>query len=270
MIKRILFTLSIFLICFSLNSQNKEKLIFGKVIDSIGAVENANVINLRSNKGTFTNENGEFKMIAALGDSLRISSIQYITSFIIVNKFSLDKKKMEIYLKTATQVLDEFEIKRNKLLGILGIDGKSVPKNVQDSLLRSTMDFSNVAWDKWDIDDVTNTKVKPPVVNTDPNLAFVGAGASIIVPFKASEKYWALIRELKFKESFPAKLFIDLGAKFFLVDLKIPPEKYYHFLEYCNPLGIENLYKENKKLEVIKMLREESISYLKIINSEEK
>ena len=86
--------------------------------------------------------------------------------------------------------------------------------------------------------------------------------------FKNSEKYWALIRELKFKESFPTKIFLDLGAKFFLVDLKIPPEKYYHFLEYCNPLGIENLYRQGKKLEVIKILRKESVTYLDIINEE--
>jgi hypothetical protein len=45
-------------------------------------------------------------------------------------------------------------------------------------------------------------------------------------------------------------------------------EKYFHFLEYCNPLGIENLHKEGKNLELIKILRTESISYLKIIKKE--
>jgi len=269
MTKKILFTFSFFLIAFSIYSQKNEKLIFGKVRDSSKVVKNANVINLRSNQGTFTNDNGEFKIPAALGDTLRISSVQYRTGYIVVNKFSLDKKKIEIYLKTTTEILDGFEMKRNRLLGILGIDGKSVPKSVQDSLLGVTMDFSNVVWGSWDVNDVTNTKVKPPVVNTDPNSKFVGVGASASIPFRASEKYWALIRELKFKGSFPRKLFIDLGAKFFLVDLNIPPERYYHFLEYCNPLGIEDKYKEGEKLEVIQILREQGLSYLDIINSEE-
>jgi hypothetical protein len=70
---------------------------------------------------------------------------------------------------------------------------------------------------------------------------------------------------LAFKKAFPFKILSELGEKFFFDDLKIPIEKYFHFLEYCNPLGIEKLHKEGELLEIIKILRTESVSYLIII-----
>lgn len=54
----------------------------------------------------------------------------------------------------------------------------------------------------------------------------------------------------------------EFGEKYFFSILKIPKEKYYHFLETCNPLGIEELYKEGKKLEVIEILNKEAKEYL--------
>jgi hypothetical protein len=57
-----------------------------------------------------------------------------------------------------------------------------------------------------------------------------------------------------------------LGEDFFFIQLKIPKERYYHFLEYCNPLGIEKKYKNGEILEVIEILKNESSNYLKIIN----
>ena len=100
---------------------------------------------------------------------------------------------------------------------------------------------------------------------TDPNLAFVGAGAGVEIPFKYSERLWALRRDLAFKKSFPARILNELGQKFFFEELKIPVEQYYHFLEYCNPLGIEKLYKDGNILAVIEILKKEQIEYLKII-----
>ena len=64
-------------------------------------------------------------------------------------------------------------------------------------------------------------------------------------------------------------LLSEFGETFFENDLKIPIKNYYSFLEYCNPLGIENLFKENRKIELINMLRKESIAYLLIVNKKE-
>ena len=62
--------------------------------------------------------------------------------------------------------------------------------------------------------------------------------------------------------------FIRLLRVTILVLLKIPKEKYFHFLEYCNPLGVEDLYKTNK-LKVITILKKESKTYLAILSKKE-
>ena len=65
-------------------------------------------------------------------------------------------------------------------------------------------------------------------------------------------------------------LFSEFGETFFKNDLKIPMKKLYNFLEYCNPLGIEDLYKQNRKIELINVLKNESSTYLLLINDKEK
>lgn len=268
MLKKIL-PLILFILFTSIGfSQINRIIINGKVVDSISTVRNANIINLKTNQGTFTSDDGEFRIFVKEGDSLRFSSVQHNTSFIVVNKKNITDKYIAVRIKYATVVLDTFELKRNNLSGRLGIDSKQVPRNKKDSLLRKVMDFSNVDFSEKDftIDDIE--KAKPPIVNTmDGAMPMIG-GATISMPFKDSERLWALRKELARKKEFPYKIMSELGEKFFFERLKIPVDNYFHFLEYCNPLGIEKMHKEGKILDLIKLFQKESKSYLEIIKKE--
>jgi hypothetical protein len=151
-------------------------------------------------------------------------------------------------------------------MGILGADLKDVPRSKKDSLLRNVMDFSDINFKEKDktIDEIE--RVRPPIANTmEGAMPMAGSGAAVSIPFQGSAKLWALRKDLAQKKAFPYKILSELGDKFFFDELKIPVDNYYHFLEYCNPLGIEDLHKNGKQLEVIKILREQSVSYLKII-----
>lgn len=253
---------------FSYTAQQKKRILSGKIIDSLGIVKNANIINLNTNQGTFSNDEGLFRIFVAESDSLRVSSIQHQTKKMLINKQIFEDQKIEIVLKSNTYTLDEFELKRHNLSGRLGIDLKEVPKNEKDSLLRAVMDFSKINMNSPQDEDYIDKRVRPQVVNTDPNSRFVGVGTAASIPFKYSEKLWALRKELAFKKAFPYKILSELGDKFFFDDLKIPIDNYFHFLEYCNSLEIERLYKQGKLLEVIKILQTESITYLKIIKND--
>tara|TARA_B110001454_G_scaffold179972_1_gene173403 strand:+ start:788 stop:1582 length:795 start_codon:yes stop_codon:yes gene_type:complete len=260
-------TLQLFLLFFTgiSLSQEKEILIAGQIVDSLSIVKNANIINLKTKQGTFSSDNGNYGIFVSIGDSLQISSIQHITRTITVSKENIEKKHLKIKLKPNTYVLEEFELKRNHLMGRLGVDVNAVPTDKKDSLLRNVMDFSNIDFKSKDfkIDEMDTSK--PPIVNTVPN-SFSGAGGSAKIPFKDHESI--LRKELNRKKAVPHKILTELGEHFFIEELKIPKENYFHFLEYCNPLGIENLHKENKILELIKIFQKESVSYLKIIKKE--
>lgn len=248
-------------------SQERKTLLSGKVIDSLGIVKNANVINLKTNQGTFSSDDGSFIIFVSEGDSLQVSSIQHITKKLSINKDIINRKKISIDLKSNTYVLDEFDLKRHNLTGKLGIDIKNVPTNKKDSLLRNLMDFSTVNMKIVEADDYTDKRVRPQVVNTIAN-SFSGVGGKANIPFKHSERLWTLRKKLNRQKAFPYKILSELGEKFFFEKLKIPVDNYFHFLEYCNPLGIENLHKENKILELIKIFQKESAEYLKIIKKE--
>ena len=247
-------------------SQEKGKLITGQIVDSLGIVKNANIINLKTNQGTFSSDNGNFGIFVSIGDALQISSIQHITRKITISKKNIENESLKIKLIPNTYVLEEFELKRNHLMGRLGVDVNAVPTDVKDSLLRNVMDFSNVNFKKAEADDYIDKRVRPQIVNTDPNSEFVGAGAAIVMPFKNYESI--LRKELNRKKAVPNKILTELGEQFFFEELKIPKDNYFHFLEYCNPLGIEDLHKENKILEMIKIFQKESVPYLKIIKKE--
>ncbi|WP_439132520.1 hypothetical protein [Polaribacter sp.] len=266
--KRIPFVLLLFLIT-SLSAQQKRKLITGKVSDSLGVVKNANIINLKTKQGTFSSDQGLFRIFVSKGDTLSFSSIQHKLKKLVVSNQVFENEEIAVQLKSNTYVLDEFDLKRHNLMGRLGVDTKDVPKDTRDSLLNSVMDFSNVDFSEIDPTVDAIEKVRPPVVNTMAGaMPMAGAGAAVVMPFKNSQRLWALRKKLAQKKAFPYKVFSELGEKFFFDELKIPIDKYFHFLEYCNPLGIEDLHKEGRILELIKILRTESVSYLKLIKNE--
>lgn len=264
MSKKLLFIFLVFSYFTSIG-QERKILLTGKLTDSLGVVKNANIINLQTNQGTFSSDNGRFRIFVSKGDSLRISSIQHITRKIIILKQIIDNGSIEIELKSNTYVLDEFDLKRHNLTGRLGIDIKDVPANKKDSMLRNVMDFSKVNMKIVESDDYIDNRVRPQIVRTDPNMFFGGAGATLNVSFKYSKRLWALRKKLANQKAFPYKVLSELGEKFFFEKLKIPVDNYFHFLEYCNPLGVEKLHEENNILELIKIFEKESISYLKII-----
>jgi hypothetical protein len=268
MIKKIVL-FSLFLVSiFNSFSQEKNKIISGKVLDSLGVVKNANVINLKTKQGTFSSDSGLFRIFVSEGDTLILSSVQHLSKKILITKEIIDRRNIKILLTSNIYTLDEFELKRHNLMGRLGIDTKKVPTNKKDSLLNDVMDFSNIDFSKKDPTIDSNIRAKPPINNTDPTARFAGVGGGINVPFKGSERLWALRKDLAQKKAFPYKILSELGEKFFFDELKISVDKYFHFLEYCNPLGIEDLHKKGKLLEVIKILRTESVSYRKIIKKE--
>ncbi|WP_299016554.1 hypothetical protein [uncultured Polaribacter sp.] len=267
MLKKLLYLFFLIFTCYTTFSQQRRALINGKVTDSLSTVKNANIINLKTNQGTFSSDNGSFIMFVKEGDSLRISSVQHFTTFVVVKKRNIKKKNIEVKIKYKTIVLDTFEIKRHDLSGRLGIDAKEAPVDKRDSLLRVRMDFSKI--DKNVVGPIDEMDLaKPPMNNVDPTAQFAGAGAAVVVPFGYSERLWALRKKLQRKKEFPYKIMSELGEKFFFENLKIPIERYFHFLDYCNPLGIEQMHKDNKILDIIKVFQQESKSYLEIINKE--
>ncbi len=270
--KRLLFLFAGFLLLsgFSYGQINNKFWIQGKVIDSAGVVKDVNVINLQSRKGTFTNDFGDYKMLVSIGDSVRFTSVNHQTIVRVMTDFHYRSEVLDVFMPVKTVKLDEFDLKRHDLDGYLTLDTKKTPEDRKAKALNRVMDFSKVDMRVRYDGDFIDQNVRPPVAVTDPTANFVGmgAGGAAYFAFKNSEKLWALRRNIDFRQAFPKLLQSEFGETFFEDVLNIPEDQYYKFLEYCNPLGIENLYKSNRKIELINILRKESKSYLALLPKE--
>lgn len=123
--KKILFFFISILSILNTVSQNR-KFLYGTIKDKIGPIINAHIINKNTNQGTFTNESGEFRILAKVNDSLKISFVGYktIVFSVKVPHFGIQKTVFEL-LKT-TYELDEVDLNKNHLLGFLSSDSKNI------------------------------------------------------------------------------------------------------------------------------------------------
>ncbi|QTD38334.1 hypothetical protein JL193_03275 [Polaribacter batillariae] len=75
-------------------------------------------------------------------------------------------------------------------------------------------------------------------------------------------------RKLEKKKNIPEVILKEFGDYFFFTELKIPKEKYHHFITYCSYKGLFELHKKKETLKIIRLLKSESIQYLKTLKKE--
>ena len=194
MIKNLIF---IFLLVSTISSKAQQDnfWLYGKLKDSSSVVKNANIINLKTNKGTFSNDFGDYKIIVSVGDTLQFTSVQHKTVYRIVNDFVYRSEILDVFLTSSTYELDEVVLKTNDLDGFLSLDLKKTPEDKRAEALKKTMNFSNVNMKAIYNGDYIDQRVRPPMNNVDPTAMFAGAGGGVSIPVKFSERLWALRRD---------------------------------------------------------------------------
>jgi len=258
-------------ISFTLYSQQKRIEINGVILNPFSnGLKNSHIINLSSKEGAISDTNGAFTIKAKKGDWLQITNIQYRNKKIKITQ-NIDKDRfVRVYLILITNLLKEVQIKK-RMTGFLGFDRIEKPKDTLPKIDKEYYNFSKMDFTAYDtaIKQVKKIKEKGEATYlTDPTMKNVATTiSSVAIPDKSSIKKRAMRKELNFKESFPEKLKKLFGDHFFFVRLKIPKDKYYHFLAYCNSLGIEELYKNNKHLDILKILLKESKSYILLLEN---
>ena len=251
-------------------SQEKRVEINGIVINqSSKALQNSHIINLSTNQGTVSDELGRFIIRVKIGDWIQITNIQFHSKRIRITRSNISERFLRVYLLPILNQLEEVEIKK-KMKGNLSLDRINKRKDTIGEQMKSLIDkimalgFDRIM--KMGIGSDERHLQKPSVA---PGLlpGFKGVGGSAIIPYADLKKKRADRKFINFKERFPEKIKLLFGEHFFFERLKIPKNNYYHFLEYCNPLGIEELYKNKKHLEILKILLKESKSYLHLLEN---
>lgn len=264
--KQLLLTLICHILYFNSYSQEDRQIFYGRTLHKTTPLINAHIINLNTKQGTFTNKNGDFKIFAKKNDSLQISSIGYKTKYHLVKIFDTGLRKNDFELQKINYELDEVVLKKHNLVGSIEIDIKKTPKDRVADLMAEllngmmNMDMSQVNMDMDQMD-----RMKAPIVNTNPINIFQGANlfrASLNTKNKKLFEY-KKINQLKRKENLSLKIINTLGKRTFIHEFKIPEDKIYHFITYCEHKNIEELFYQHKIIDLVKVFKEESTNYLK-------
>ena len=108
-----LFLMTLFLsCCISLHAQNRYFSLKGKVVsaDSLSPIPNVHVLSELSHYGTTSDLDGKFQIPIRNNDTLRISSIGFITKIFSVNCDSIELDNLTIMMQRDTVMLQEIDV----------------------------------------------------------------------------------------------------------------------------------------------------------------
>ncbi len=124
-----LFFISFWLISIAGLAQNQK--LKGQVIHSETKkiLSAAHILNLNSVVGTITNDKGEFELTAQANDTVLVSYLGYESIKLKVTNDLLKGNELIIALNEKPEEIKEIIIRSTKLIGILEVDVKQVPKD---------------------------------------------------------------------------------------------------------------------------------------------
>ncbi len=128
-----LFILCLFLSisAFSQNDSIRTRILKGQIIhaESKKVLSAAHVLNLNTVKGTITNDKGFFELPTKANDTILVSYLGFSSIKLKVTNDLLKGNELEIALYEKPEEVREIIIKSTKLIGVLEVDIKLVPKD---------------------------------------------------------------------------------------------------------------------------------------------
>ena len=217
-------------------SQEKRTILRGKLMYRNSNVIAANVINNSNQNNTITDTNGEFEILAGVGDEIIFSSVEFKIRTVKITEEIMKKNRLVVEVNERVNFLDEIVIS---------------PENIDKFLDLKEEEFKKVDY----IDD-KSTAVENEIIRQNQ----LYRGINIVNVAKLLAK---VLRESKIEEEFkltPSKaLPLVFDKNFFIRDLGLKNFEVITFLELMDKKQeIKNLLKKNKEFELIEYLFNES------------
>ncbi len=196
----------------------------------------ANVINNSNQNNTITDTNGEFEILAGVGDEIIFSSVEFKIRTVKITEEIMKKNRLVVEVNQRVNFLDEVVIS---------------PENTDKFL-----DLKEEEFKKVDYTDDKSTAVENEIIRQNQ----LYRGINIVNVAKLLAK---VLRESKIEEEIkltPSKaLPLVFDKNFFILDLGLKNFEIITFLELMDKKQeIKNLLKKNKEFELIEYLFNES------------
>mgnify|MGYP001259654472 CR=1 FL=1 len=259
----ILFTL----LSISVFAQETERFpVNGRIIVSSPDKEGVTVFNLSSNKGTVTDEKGDFKINVAVNDIIEFGALQFQDFKVTITEDVIESKQLTVILVEEVNKLDEVVLLPFGLTGNLGADLENV-RTYNVSLddvyfgLDHIEDFEFSADYKTEVDNIAFDEYNPGMEHMLNLVNLAGFLVSQVADIEVKSK---TDKEKELKRT-PFKQALDnYSINYIHNNFDIPLEKIGEFIDYVEEQGIdEELLEEDKEIQFLERITQLSKSFLK-------
>ena len=252
----------------SLFGQEIERIeINGRIVVSSEDKEGVAVYNSSSNKGTTTDEKGDFKIKVTLNDIVEFGALQFKDFKVIITEDVIKSKKLTVILVEEINKLDEVVILPFDLTGNLNADLENV-RTYNVSLddvyfgLDHIEDFDFSPDYKTKVDNTAFDENNPRVENMLNIVNLAGFIVSQIVDVDNKDDKNDSGKRIK---KTPFKQALDkYSINYIHVNFDIPLEQVERFIDYVEEKGIdEKLLAKDKEVQFLEHITQLSKSFLK-------
>mgnify|MGYP005855966075 CR=1 FL=1 len=233
----------------SSQNQNLEGQFTGKNLDK----SFINVINLNQYKATISKKDGRFEIPAKVGDSILISSIQYVeVKFLVKSEFF--EETIEIPLKLKVNELNDVNVYSLGFTGDLAKDAQSI----------KTQDFSQTQFGFAPYIEYYTPEERRLAVASGSSLDY------LINLINGNIKMYKKLVEYERIDKNQGRLFNLFSDKFFIEDLNIPDSLIEDFAYYCveNHPEVIELSQKQDKLMLVELLPKLAKTYNELKETE--
>ncbi|MCM4169624.1 hypothetical protein KCTC52924_02223 [Arenibacter antarcticus] len=248
----ILLLLTVFTVAFGYSQDDDRQYLRGQVLYRNVNVPNQNVINVKTERATITNDKGEFGIQVKAGDQLVFTAVNYQIMVVEITPEILANNRLVVEVNEKVTELDEVVVTPENQEKFLQLKSKELLLEEHEyETDRSTA-----------VENISLSKAERGMVN---GLNFVNIFKALLLAAKGDDDT---------EEREPLKVSDVLRQvyddRFFVVDLKLPQDKIDDFLLYCDTQlpGRELLQKRNE-FQLIDFLVTQSESYLDNLNAKD-
>lgn len=224
-------------------AQEKRQLLKGKLLYRNANVVAANVVNNSAQANTITNGEGEFEVLAKVGDELIFSSVEFRIKTLIITQEIIQKNRLVVEVNERITILDEI---------VVG------PENTQKFLDLKKEEFSKVDYTQDKSSKIDNTILRQGQLVNGLNIVNVAKLLVKVIQGKDNTAARTLI---------PSRVLpLIFDKRFFTEDLDLAEAEVIGFLEEMDKtLPTDRLLKKDMEFQLIEFLYLKSEQYKKQI-----
>ncbi|MDO5971630.1 hypothetical protein Q4Q35_17645 [Flavivirga aquimarina] len=247
-------------------SQNiKRAPVNGRIIVESSDISGITIYNISSNKGTITNEKGEFMLLVALDDLIEVSALQYENISFRVNEAIIKSKTIKLFLFEEVYKLDEIVVSSKGLSGNLNtdVDNTDFFEPKLDALY-----FGIKHSDDFGFKDDYMSKTKNITMNSERQtmingLNIVNVVDQLLLPLFRS-------KVINKKESGIPDIPVEsikyyFGSEFLVDNFNIPNHRVEEFIRFVESNDFDfSLLNYGKEMDFLELLNKKSIEFLRL------